>query len=109
MRLLLDTHTFMWLDDETEKLSLRVRTLCQDPDTKLFLSVASAWQIQIKAGLGKLPCGSHSLRSSRTRRRQTACKFCPLRWNTSWLWKVCRHITRTRLTVSSSRRRSWKV
>ncbi len=54
MKLLLDTHTFIWWDSNPAELSLKVRTLCQDPANTLMLSVVSAWEIQIKAQLGKL-------------------------------------------------------
>lgn len=54
MNLLLDTHAFLWLDNAPAKLSPTVRALCQDPNTRLFLSVVSVWEIIIKAALGKL-------------------------------------------------------
>ena len=54
MRLLLDTHAFIWWDGEPNRLSARVRTLCADPANELFFSVASAWEMQIKMQLGKL-------------------------------------------------------
>lgn len=54
-RLLLDTHTFLWWDAAPERLSATVLALCQDPSVRLFLSIVSLWEIQIKSGLGKLP------------------------------------------------------
>ena len=54
MRLLFDTHTFLWWANEPAKLSSRVLSLCQDPSTDLILSIASIWEMQIKAQLGKL-------------------------------------------------------
>ena len=54
MKLLLDTHTFIWWDSEPEKLSPTVLALCQDADNELILSVASLWEIQIKSQLGKI-------------------------------------------------------
>ncbi len=54
MKLLLDTHAFMWYDNEPEKLSRRVQELCKDPENILLLSVASIWEMQIKSQLGKL-------------------------------------------------------
>jgi PIN domain nuclease of toxin-antitoxin system len=54
MRLLLDTHVFIWWDSEPAKLSPRVLALCQDRGNTLLLSVASAWEIQVKMQLGKL-------------------------------------------------------
>ena len=54
MKLLLDTHTFIWWDSEPDKLSLRVLGLCQDRTNTLLLSVTSIWEMQIKLQLGKL-------------------------------------------------------
>lgn len=54
MKLLFDTHTFLWWDSQPEKLSSTVLDLCRDPDNSLILSVAAAWEIQVKTQLGKL-------------------------------------------------------
>ena len=54
MNVLLDTHTFIWLDTQTEKLSLKALNLCQDRNNTLYLSMASIWEMQIKNQLGKL-------------------------------------------------------
>jgi PIN domain nuclease of toxin-antitoxin system len=54
MRLLLDTQVFIWWDSESDKLPRRVLQLCEDESNTLVLSVASIWEIQIKAQLGKL-------------------------------------------------------
>jgi PIN domain nuclease of toxin-antitoxin system len=53
MKVLLDTHAFIWWDSEPEKLSLRARVACEDQSNELFLSVASVWEMQIKLQLGK--------------------------------------------------------
>jgi PIN domain nuclease of toxin-antitoxin system len=54
VRLLLDTHIFIWWDSEPQKLSSQALALCQDPAHTLVLSVASVWEMQIKSQLGKL-------------------------------------------------------
>jgi PIN domain nuclease of toxin-antitoxin system len=54
MRLLLDTHVFIWADSEPEKLSPAARASCEDPSNELILSVASVWELQLKIMLGKL-------------------------------------------------------
>jgi PIN domain nuclease of toxin-antitoxin system len=54
MKLLLDTHTFIWWDSEPDKLSESALALCNVSSNALILSVASAWEIQIKHQLGKL-------------------------------------------------------
>ena len=54
MKVLLDTHVFIWLDTQPEKLSKRALDVCQDTDNQLYLSMASIWEMQIKVQLGKL-------------------------------------------------------
>jgi len=54
MRILLDTHVFLWWDSDPGKLSARVNNLLSDPENTIVLSVVSVWEIQIKKQLGKL-------------------------------------------------------
>ena len=54
MKLLLDTHAFLWLMDASSKLSAPARDACEDETNQLLLSVASLWEIQLKHQLGKL-------------------------------------------------------
>jgi len=54
MNLLLDTHVFLWLNQQPEKLSKNVLALCEDSKNTLYLSHVSPWEIQIKSKLGKL-------------------------------------------------------
>jgi PIN domain nuclease of toxin-antitoxin system len=54
MKLLLDTHAFIWWDEDPARLGPAARQACFDPTTRLVLSVASVWEIQIKVMLGKL-------------------------------------------------------
>lgn len=55
MRLLVDTCTFLWIVTDAAALSRRARELFQSPDNEVYLSAASAWEISVKHGLGKLP------------------------------------------------------
>ena len=55
MRILLDTHTFLWWLDGNRKLSRKVRELIGDGDTEVLVSAASVWEITTKARIGKLP------------------------------------------------------
>ena len=57
MKLLVDTHTFLWLMESPEKLSERASDVCFDPTNSLYLSAASLWEIQIKSQLSKLVLG----------------------------------------------------
>lgn len=54
MRLLLDTHIFIWWADEPDKLSSTALSALEDKTNDLILSVVSIWEIQIKIQLGKL-------------------------------------------------------
>ncbi len=54
MRVLLDTHAFIWWVTDDHRLSPRARQVFGDGDNHLSFSVASAWEIAIKAGLGRL-------------------------------------------------------
>jgi len=51
MKLLLDTHIFLWLNSEPEKLSATILEACQNPNNQLYLSLLSPWEIQIKQQL----------------------------------------------------------
>lgn len=54
MKLLLDTHAFIWWDGAPSELGPQARAACFDPVNELLLSVASVWEMQIKVMLGKL-------------------------------------------------------
>jgi len=54
MKLLLDTHTFIFWDSQPSKLSQRALELLTNKDNLRLLSVVSLWEIQIKQQLGKL-------------------------------------------------------
>ena len=53
MRLLLDTHTFLWFIEDSPQLSQRGKTLLE-ADNDLLLSIASLWEISIKMSVDKL-------------------------------------------------------
>lgn len=54
MKLLLDTHALLWLLQGDEQLSLPARRAIADPTQAVACSVVSAWEIAIKASLGRL-------------------------------------------------------
>jgi len=54
MKYLLNTHAFLWLNDESERLTQTVKELCSSGEHEFYLSMASAWEMQIKHQLGKL-------------------------------------------------------
>ena len=54
MTLLLDTHAFLWWLDDNPRLGPKSRAAIADPNNTVWVSAASAWEIAIKAGLGRL-------------------------------------------------------
>lgn len=58
MRLLLDTHTFLWFACGDQRLSDRAREAFLDGENDLFFSAASYWEICIKQSRGKLELAS---------------------------------------------------
>lgn len=53
MKLLLDTHSFLWFIEDNSRLSARAKNLLES-DTELLISAASLWEIAIKMSTGKL-------------------------------------------------------
>lgn len=53
MRLLLDTHTFLWFNLGDRRLSAAARATIDDPANEMCVSPASYWEIAIKIRLGK--------------------------------------------------------
>lgn len=55
MRLLLDTHAFLWWLAGSERLPDAARWAIEDEANSVLISAASAWEITTKHRLGKLP------------------------------------------------------
>lgn len=55
MRILLDTHVFLWWLVDSSELSGSARALMADGANALFWSAASSWEVSIKYALGRLP------------------------------------------------------
>jgi PIN domain nuclease of toxin-antitoxin system len=54
MNVMLDTHAFLWFVLDDRQLSAPAKTLIEDPNSDVFVSPASFWEIAIKVRLGKL-------------------------------------------------------
>ena len=54
MRLLLDTNSFLWFINGSDRLSVNAQDLIADLNNQLVLSSASLWEIAIKVSIGKL-------------------------------------------------------
>jgi PIN domain nuclease of toxin-antitoxin system len=58
MRLLLDTHAFLWWLSDNSRLKPDARTAISDANSLVHVSAASIWEIAIKARLGKVNPGT---------------------------------------------------
>jgi PIN domain nuclease of toxin-antitoxin system len=54
MPALLDTHAFLWLASDEGRLSRNALEYVKDTSNRLFLSIASSWEIALKVGRGRL-------------------------------------------------------
>jgi len=54
MRLLLDTHAFIWSASSPKRLARAARSAIEDPANEVFVSAAVAWEIAIKHAMGKI-------------------------------------------------------
>jgi PIN domain nuclease of toxin-antitoxin system len=54
MKLLLDTHTFLWFIMGSSNLSTNARALIDDRANDKFFSIASVWEMAIKVSIGRL-------------------------------------------------------
>ena len=53
-RYLLDTHALLFMDQAPQRLPRHLRALLEDTRNRVFVSVASLWEIQIKSMIGRL-------------------------------------------------------
>lgn len=61
MKLLLDSHTYLWWLSDGPELSAAARAALADPANLVLVSAASIWEIEIKRALGRLDAGSADL------------------------------------------------
>lgn len=54
MRILLDTHTFLWFIQDDPKLRSSAKRIVEEVASDVYVSIASLWEVAIKAGIGKL-------------------------------------------------------
>ena len=64
MRLLLDTHVFIWSVQASRRLTATARRMISQADA-VYVSAASIWEIVIKAQLGRLSGGQNGISLSR--------------------------------------------
>jgi len=61
VRLLLDSHVFLWWLGDDSRLSARARTAIADPRSIVHVSAATIWELAIKAALGRIDSGGADL------------------------------------------------
>ena len=54
MRLLLDTHVWLWMITAHERLTDRDHAVLESPENDLYLSAAAVWELAMKSAAGKL-------------------------------------------------------
>lgn len=57
MKILLDSHTLIWLYTGNERLSKKARETIENTQNECFLSLASIWEMSLKIRLGKMSVG----------------------------------------------------
>jgi len=75
MRLLLDTHVFLWFISADARLPVQWRDAIRDTENEVFLSVVSVWEAMVKYALGKLPLPhppEHYLPTQRVQHQMTS-------------------------------------
>lgn len=78
MRVLLDTHVFLWWNENSTELSKKAQRILSDPVNTLVLSVASAWEIAIKKQSGKLRLPVDAAEYVRTRTAHYGMEILPI-------------------------------
>jgi len=78
VKLLLDTHTFLWIVGDDARLSPAARSAFRNPQNEVLLSIASIWEILVKAALGKLPFPRPAASYLREQIRHTRVEVLPI-------------------------------
>lgn len=78
MNLLLDTHAFLWFIGDDESLSPTARAAITAAENQVWLSAASAWEITVKHGIGKLPLPEEPDRFVPTMRQRAGIALLPI-------------------------------
>lgn len=79
MKQILDTHTFLWWDNQVHLLSPYARQMCEDTNNTLYLSLASVWEMQIKHATGKLEFRLPLAQLIESQQRENGLKLLPIK------------------------------
>jgi PIN domain nuclease of toxin-antitoxin system len=78
LKVLFDTHAFLWAISDDERLSSSAGRIFTDPTNQVLLSAASAWEILVKAETGRLPFPRPAGPYLRNQLRKTATAVLPV-------------------------------
>jgi len=78
VRILLDTCAFLWIIQDSKKLSHKIREELTHAENEAFVSAASFWEITIKYGLGKLNLPEDPLSYLSEKRLSSNIQFLPI-------------------------------
>lgn len=78
MKLLVDTHVFLWMQAAPDRIRKETRALLVSGENEVLLSVASIWEMAIKSGIGRLPLPEPLDRYVESRCRATAISLLPI-------------------------------
>ena len=62
MNMLLDTHVWLWLLSDPDRIGSKVRRWLENPANTVFVSAVSGWEVEVKRALGKLRAPSDLLK-----------------------------------------------
>jgi PIN domain nuclease of toxin-antitoxin system len=78
VKLLLDTHAFLWWIGDDPRLSSPARASIADPGSEVWFSVASAWELAIKAAIGRIETEAPLSRFLEEQTRQNGFRVLPV-------------------------------
>ncbi|MFO0848498.1 MAG: type II toxin-antitoxin system VapC family toxin [Gemmataceae bacterium] len=106
MRLLLDTHVFLWYITADPCLPAAFLTAIREPANEVYLSDASVWEAVVKHALGKLPLPAPPAAYLPHQRAAHGIAPLPVDEGAIPTWPDCRHSTATPSTACWSPRLS---
>jgi PIN domain nuclease of toxin-antitoxin system len=109
MRVLLDTHAFLWFVLNDPQLSPLALATIEDPANDVLISPASFWEIAIKVSLKKLDLFAPYVDFMKRGSSTTISRSSPSNHVTALALRLCRSTTRIHSTACSWRRPLWKA
>ena len=91
MKLLLDTHIFLWYINGDPQLPATFIAAIRNRSNTAFLSAASVWEVVIKHSLGKLPCPPRQPAFCHSKEMPTVSRRW---WLTREQWRILRNLHR---------------